>query len=411
MTYRKTEVAVIGGGAAGVAAARHLHEARVDYMLIEARSRLGGRAYTAHAGGHALDLGCGWFHSADSNPWPKIAQAQGRVVDKTSPPWQRPSNPAAFPAAEQRAFQIARDSLHERMERADLSRADRPVSDFLLPGERWNPLLNAVSTYISGAELDRVSARDLLAYEDDELNWRTEDGYGTVVAAHGADLNVVLDCAVQQIEWGALPLRIHTTLGVIEADRVIVALPTDVLAQQPEIFRPALPEKTQAAAGLPLGLADKLFLSLKEAEEFEKDSRVFGRTDRTATAIYHMRPFGRPLIECYFGGACAKELEAGGEAAFFDFARSELATVLGGDFARRIAPLPMHLWHSDPLARGSYSYATPGHADCRRKLAQPVDERIYFAGEACSEHSFSTAHGAYFSGVDAAELIVKAGTK
>src|SRR6185312_9844093 len=117
----------------------------------------------------------------------------------------------------------------------------------------------------------------------------------------------------QKIEWHARPLRIHTARGVIEADKVVVALPTDVLAQEPEIFHPALPEKTQAAAGLPLGLADKLFLSLAKHEEFEKDSRVFGRIDRMATAIYHMRPFGRPLIECYFGGACAKELESGGE--------------------------------------------------------------------------------------------------
>jgi hypothetical protein len=78
------------------------------------------------------------------------------------------------------------------------------------------------------------------------------------------------------------------------------------------VFTPALPEKVEAAAGLPLGLADKLFLALSDADEFEKDNRVFGRTDRSATGVYHFRPFGRPQIEAYFGGAFAAELEKHG---------------------------------------------------------------------------------------------------
>jgi monoamine oxidase len=60
-----TEVAIIGGGAAGVAAGRHLHDAGIDCLIVEARDRLGGRAFTASPAGHAIDLGCGWLHSAD----------------------------------------------------------------------------------------------------------------------------------------------------------------------------------------------------------------------------------------------------------------------------------------------------------------------------------------------------------
>ena len=67
---------------------------------------------------------------------------------------------------------------------------------------------------------------------------------------------------------------------------------------------------TLVTAGLPLGLADKLFLALDGAEEFDKDSRLVGRTDSAATATYHMRPFGRPQIEAYFAGSLADELEA-----------------------------------------------------------------------------------------------------
>jgi monoamine oxidase len=169
---------------------------------------------------------------------------------------------------------------------------------------------------------------------------------------------------------------------------------------------PALPRKTRAAQGLPLGLDDKLFISLDRAEEFDKDVRVFGHTDRAATAAYHFRPFGRPMIEAYFGGKCAAELEAHGEGAFFDFAVSELRDVFGSEFGRRLRPIRIHRWGLDPLALGSYSFALPGSADCRATLAEPVDRRLFFAGEACSAHDFSTAHGAWHTGMVAAEQVI-----
>jgi len=131
-------------------------------------------------------------------------------------------------------------------------------------------------------------------------------------------------------------------------------------------------------------------------------------TDRVATAGYHIKPFGWPIIEAYFGGCCAAALEAGGMAAFFDFAVAELVGVLGSDFATRVKPIRIHSWGGDPFALGSYSFALPGFADCRRTLAEPVDDRLFFAGEACSRHDFSTAHGGYFTGVAAADQVIAA---
>src|SRR6188472_4011426 len=99
------DVVVIGGGAAGIAAARRLTDAGVDCLLVEARSRLGGRAFTsADPSGTPLDLGCGWLHSADRNPWSEISEAQGRTIDRTPPPWMRPSALIGFPLEEQKKF-------------------------------------------------------------------------------------------------------------------------------------------------------------------------------------------------------------------------------------------------------------------------------------------------------------------
>src|SRR5580704_8447195 len=102
MPNSDVEVVVVGGGAAGVAAAKHLHRASVDCLLVEARPRLGGRAYTfVDPSGFALDLGCGWLHSADRNPWARVAEEEGVAIDRTLPPWQRRTLEIGFPRAEQ----------------------------------------------------------------------------------------------------------------------------------------------------------------------------------------------------------------------------------------------------------------------------------------------------------------------
>lgn len=408
MARDDVEVVVMGGGAAGVGAARRLHDASIDCLLVEARTRLGGRAWTVIEQGYPLDLGCGWLHSANRNPWCGIAEKQGATVDKSSAPWSRPSLAIGFPFAEQKEFQDAMAAFFERLERLAQQETDVPSSAAFAPGCRWNPLIDAISTYISGAEWERVSAKDYDRYEDSGVNWRVVEGLGTTVAAHGADLPVVLDCPVHTIDHGGKRLRIETAKGPIAADRVIIAVPSTVLAEGGLSFTPSLPEKTQAAHGLPLGHDDKLFMWLERAEEFDKDLRVFGHIDRAGTAGYNFRPFGRPLIEAYFGGTCAAELESQGDAAFFDFAVSELGDVFGNDFTRRLKPIRVHRWGADPFARGAYSYARPGFADCRSVLAAPVDNRLFFAGEACSPHDFSTAHGALQSGITAADQVIAA---
>jgi monoamine oxidase len=403
----ETEVVIVGGGAAGIAAARRLHDAGIDCLLVEARPRLGGRSWTVGVGpGLAVDLGCGWLHSADRNPWSDIARAQGRIIDKTPPPWTRRSAPIGFPLAEQEAFLDALQSFHQRVDALSDNQPDVSAASFLDPHGHWNGLITAVGTYISGAELDHLSARDFERYHDSGVNWRVVEGYGTVIAAHAAGVPVLLGAPVRRIDRSGKRLRVETTTGTITAATAIVTVPTNVLAEERLVFSPALPETTEAAAGLPLGLADKLFLSLADADEFDKESRLFGRTDRRATGVYHFRPFGRPQIEAYFAGPLAAELEAGGEAAFHDFATAELVGLLGSDFARRVKPIRMHPWGIDPFARGSYSYALPGKADCRGVLAAPADARLLFAGEACSRHDYSTAHGAYLTGIAAADAVL-----
>jgi monoamine oxidase len=282
------------------------------------------------------------------------------------------------------------------------------LDTLLTPGDPFNPMIDAVSTYYSGAELAKVSVHDLAAYEDSGVNWRVPDGYGAVVAALAATAPVRYRCPVRAIDHSGRQLVVETELGAVRCRAVIVTLSTGVLARTPELFHPALPEKIEAAERLPLGLADKVYFRLEGAEAFEPDSRAFGNINARATAAYHIRPRGRPTVECYFGGELAEDLEAGGMEAAAAFAADELAGLFGSGFRKSLRPLCYHGWRTDPWAAGAYSYARPGFVASRARLAEPVNERIFFAGEACSPASYSTAHGAYETGVSAAESVTRA---
>ena len=400
------DVIVVGAGAAGIAAARRLCDAGKWVIVLEARARIGGRAWTQRAAGFPLDLGCGWLHSADRNPWCDIATSLGLAIDKTPPPWTRTSLPIGFSPDDQRAFRAALDDFYDRVDKLAPDGRDVPVSDALPENGRWNALIGTIATFVAGAGWENVSAIDLQRYADTGINWRVVEGYGHLVARHAAVLEIALDTPVRRIVHSGRSIEVHTDRGSLTAAFAIVTIPSALIASEAITFAPALPDKVAAASGLPLGHDDKLFLSLEGADEFPADSRLFGRTDVIGTGAYQMRPFGRPLIECYFGGTLAEDLERGGLDAFFTFAREELVGLLGSAFARRITPVAVHSWGADPYARGAYSYARPSEADQRTILAAPVDDRLYFAGEACSPDDFSTAHGAYRTGIAAADAVL-----
>ncbi|HEX4556219.1 MAG TPA: FAD-dependent oxidoreductase [Xanthobacteraceae bacterium] len=402
------DVVVIGAGAAGVAAARRLAAVQIPALVLEARTRVGGRAWTMREpSGLALDLGCGWLHSADENEWAALAPTLGLTVDRTPPPWGGRRRTIGFPSADQEEFRAESERFFARIDAAAEDPLDRPASDFLEPGSRWNPLLNAVGNYISGGELACVSSRDLALYHESGVNWRVTEGYGALVGAYAAPLDIRLDCPVTVIDHSGPRLRVATPRGDISARAAIVALPASLLASGAVRFAPALPDKRAAADALPLGLADKLFLRVDAPETLPIESRLFGALDQSSTGSYHLRPFGRPVVECYFAGRLAWELEREGERAFAQVAADQLADHLGGDIRKRLHPIATTAWGRDPHALGSYSYARPGQTDARRVLAAPVDDRLFFAGEACSTYDYSTAHGAYRTGVAAANSVAK----
>lgn len=398
------DVVIVGGGAAGVGAARRLAGSGLTTLLLEADARLGGRAWTREIGGHPLDLGCGWLHSAERNSWAAVAAANSIEVWKGHAAWRTQYQDLGFTPAEQSAAWEAFESWSKR-----LTAAPPPgdcAADALDPANEWNDHIRAIVGYISGAGPERLSAADYATYDEasSNNNWRLASGYGTLVA-RGFPREVPLSLAtpVESIALSAHGVILGTPRGALTAQAVVLTVPTPVLAGDTIELPRELDPWRDAARKLPLGRNEKLFLEVSGESPFEPETHVTGNPRDSTTASYYIRPFGRPLIECYFGGERARRLCEQGVAAGFAFAIDQLTSLFGADVRHNLRPLTGSNWSRSTRIGGAYSYALPGQAGARAALAQPFDSRIFFAGEATSAKDFSTAHGAHDSGVRAAE--------
>ena len=210
------DVAIIGAGAAGLGAAHALEDSGLSTIVLEARDRVGGRGHTILAAPDVIfDVGCGWLHSADQNSFVKIAEQLDFEVDKTRPPWREQAVHKAFPPPQRAEFLAALDAFYDRAEQAavlaEQTGQDSAASLYLESGNRWNPMIDAISTYINGVELDQASVCDYAAYDDSGVNWRVAEGYGAAIVAHARNLPLAFGCAVKLVDHSGRRLRIETS--------------------------------------------------------------------------------------------------------------------------------------------------------------------------------------------------------
>lgn len=397
------DIVIVGGGAAGIGAARRLAPSGRSILLLEAGANLGGRARTCHLRGLHLDLGCGWLHSADRNAWASAARHAGIPLDDRVPAWGRQFQNLGFTPQEQAE---AHEALSLWMQRMTVNPppSDR-AADALNAGSRWNGYIRAIAGFISGAPLESLSIADYLAYDENstEENWRVATGYGSlIVRAFPDSVRVRLETPVSSIELDDEGVRVGTPAGDIRAQAVIITVSTHVLAGN-SIKLPAGTDAWQkAAASLPLGCNEKLFFEISGDTPFRDETQVLGNPRDACTGAYYIRPMGLPIVECFYGGEAAGLIDRDGPAAGFAFAQDQLAGLFGHQVRGMLKPLLASDWGRMDHIGGAYSYALPSQAEARRVLAQPFENHIFFAGEATSPDDFSTAHGAHDSGVRAA---------
>jgi monoamine oxidase len=284
------------------------------------------------------------------------------------------------------------------------------LAEALAESGPWAPQAEvALGPWLLGADNEAASAADFAraAAGQDRLVHR---GYGRLVAAYGRGVPVQLGAAVRRIEYRGRRVAVDTEHGRLHAPVAIVTLPVGVLAAELVRFEPPLPAaKLRAIDALPMGLLAKIALV------FDGDPLGLGdafylheQTPDQRAALYMVRPLGRDLITAFVGGGLARELEAAGEAAARDFALEPLVRIFGAAIRRRLKGARQTRWGVDPFSLGSYSVAIPGGTDLRRALAEPLADRLLFAGEACADQGWAaTVAGAHRSGRTAADQAIR----
>ena len=402
-----TEIVIIGAGVAGLSAARRLAALDIRFALLEAKRRIGGRAHTDRTGlGLPFDLGCHWLHSADRNPLTRIAAGFGLTAVPNRLNRRIHGRNGWATESERDGWIEYEREQSRRLDEAGEAGWDGPAGALLDPVHRWSGLYEAWFGILNGASPAEVSAADLARYDDSGDNRQVREGLGTLVARYGAQVPVHLGARVRTIRLGrAGAVEVDGTAGRLRARAAIVTVSTTVLAREGIRFEPRLPRETEEALeGLRLGHALRFALRFAPGAfgDLRQSHEIFA--DDSASALsFQVHPFGRPMASAYAGAGNAVDLERAGLEEARALVIERLAAMFGRSAVRSAGQAVMSGWTADPDIGGAYSYARAGGGELRARLARPVAGRLWFAGEAASRHAFSTAHGAWETGREAAD--------
>lgn len=419
------DVVVIGAGLAGLGAATALRRSGRGAVVLEAAGRIGGRAWTAYPealGGVWFDMGAIWLHDAEHNPLTPIARAAGEGLLRSDVLRTERSFIGARLATEAELADYADawprfEAAAERLLRAGMP--DVPLSAVArsLPDDPWAATVESWE----GPVICTVDAGDysLLDWKRNVLggsNLVPQGGVGAFVQRRlGEGLDIRLNTHVTRVRWGGAEGRVtvETDRGTLTARSCIVTVSTGVLRAGAIAFDPALPPRVQDALhALPMGLATKVALRATGPDRLDLPpycsvDRQVGR-DGDLLVPLQCWPHGRDYVQGWIGAGTAWALLREGDAAAVDFTRGELRRLFGGraDALFADAPSLVTQWGADPLTLGAYAYATPGNADARSRLTEPLaDGHLLFAGEACHVGYAGTLAGAWLSGEAAAGAV------
>ena len=414
---------MVGAGVSGLIAARELVDAGVEVVILEGRDRVGGRLHTVDLAGAPVDLGAAWIHGARRNPLAALVDELGLATVEHDYALTRTWDAVegrALTAAEQRAAEAHLGELARALPRlkaslgptADLQRG----IDAYLAARQLDPRADRYARFVLEqllVELDYAgptTRTSLSRFDEDE--WFGPDdhliagGYRSLVTRLAEGLDVRLARTVTRVAWDDAGVRVEVGDGeAFTADRVIVTVPLGVLRRRSIEFVPGLPAAKLAAIDrLEMSSLEKLVL--RYAEPFWDPGRFdawayLGRARGELPLIVDFsRHAGAPTLVLLHGGQRVRDvLDQRSDEQLVGEARAVVAAAIGVPGPEPIAAAVTR-WRSDPFAWGSYSFPTLGsREDDPDRLAEPVAERVLFAGEATMAGHFATVHGALMSGL------------
>jgi len=406
------DVAIVGAGAAGIAAARRAVAARARVAVFEAGGRIGGRCITdSSLFGVPFDLGAHWIHYPDGNALVAAAPQAGLDIYPAPRGQTIRVGPRNARDAELENYIAALLRAHRAIDDAGRGKADVPAAQ-ALPADlgAWQSTISfGLGPIVCGQDLDHVSVQDLGRAGDRDRAAFCRQGYGTLLEKLGAGLPVRLSTPVTRIDWYRDRVELATAKGRLVARTAIVTASTNVLASDKIEFEPDLPRNILAAAhNLALGSYDHIGLLMpRNPLDLQRDDLVFEQSNGPRTAALLGRVGGSDLHMIEVAGSFGRELSAKGEPAMLDFAREWVGSLFGSGARRAITRARATRWNAEPYVLGAMSAASPGNAEARSALVEPVGGRLWLAGEALHATKWGTVVGAWESGERAAEAALR----
>ena len=439
----KEAVLIIGAGAAGLAAARDLAAAGIQVTVIEARERVGGRIHTFRQDSSIIpvEFGAEFVHGKHPQLLEIIEAAGATLCDVTDRHWY----------FENGVLSKSHDFWNKLTALMDLMNAkepDRSFRDFLdsWPNDEGTRRAKAVATrYVQGfhaANVDRVGVHGLIKANeaedeiDGDKSFRVLGGYDIVAQtlrgqaeARGAIIH--LNTVVKDLHWGTNTIEAVCLSGGqtqnFTASRAVITLPLGVLQSNPDQFgavrfTPELPAHTLAAIrGLAMGHVARIILRFRErfwekldlpgtaADEDLSQLGFIHYPEAPIPTWWTLLPIRAPVLIGWVGGPDADKFVGRSDEHVSEQALSSLQQILGVS-EKRLSELLLeshtHDWNSDPFTRGAYAYLPVGGVEAQRTLARPLDNTLFFAGEATSIGHIGTVHGAIESGHRAAKEVL-----
>lgn len=422
---------VVGAGVAGLTAARLLAREGRRVVIVEARSRIGGRVHTERSRGSATDLGASWIHGIDDNPLFEAVQAFGMPVREfTVGSYQPASRPIAYYGPDGIRLSDREVALFAE----DLQAFDERLASVIAVSQLGTSYEDAVEVAL--AEMAWPDDQSLRVRE--YLRHRTEEQYGVWIGeldAHGLDddqvdgdevvfpdgydalvsrladgLDVRLDHVVTRVQWDADGVVVVCAGAQFAARSAIVTVPIGVLKGGDLVVEPPLPAPVAAAVDrLEMNRFEKVFLTFPTRfwDEDVYAIRRQGPAGEWWHSWYDLTPLhGVPTLLTFAAGPCAQAVRSWSDEAIASSVVASLREIYGD---RVVEPLGVQVthWQDDPFSRGSYAYMTVGSTpEDHDLLATPVGGVLHLAGEATWTEDPATVTAAFRSGHRAAENVL-----
>eukprot|EP01080_Neovahlkampfia_damariscottae_P007617 gene7617-11940_t len=431
---QKKEIIIIGSGMAGVSTARHLQSklkeksTNFNITILEGRERVGGRMWTTHFQIKdkkiPVDLGATWVEGPRSEEIQELCKKFGiNLVDSQSPSLYLDSkNENVNETYVNKMYKIFQKHMEIAMERPNkdttvriaLERYFKETGQDFEDKELLQFFLNQIELF-EGGSIDEISAWSLDDSDnEDEPFGIVKEGYGTLLEKYSKGLNIKLNHIVTHVDYSnSNEIRVITNQGLFKADIIVCTIPLGCLKNETIQFYPKLPEKKlNVIKKMGMGVLDKTVLEFPFIfwdEKLLKLNHFWKPKHREIEEFFCINDLhkGSPIIVAYYSASFAKEVELLNDQQTVEKVLNILKEFYGKDI-----PNPLNYfitrWNRDPFARGSYSFDTVGLKEKDHDiLGEPIENRLFFAGEASTSKSYSFVNGAYLSGKRDAKRISK----